>query len=78
LKKQLKDEIIKPKYKPMDINESLGKAMKDLGLEILIKNKINELYSDIISIDGGHPLAPALINGLDIKKPLPPLPGYFT
>lgn len=52
--------------------------MKDLGLEIQIKNKINELYSDIISIEGGHPLAPALINGLDIKKPLPPLPGYFT
>lgn len=34
LKKAMKDEVVKVKYKASDIQETLPKIMKDLGMEI--------------------------------------------
>ena len=78
LRKLAKEEIVKGKYKPSDLPEQLPKILKDLEIDILFKNKINELYNNMFSLESNSKFAIAIINGLDTSRPLPPLPGYFS
>ena len=78
LRKLAKEEIMKSKYKPNDLSEQLPKILKDMEIDILFKNKINELYNSMFSLESNSKFAIAIINGLDTSRPLPPLPGYFS
>lgn len=78
LKRAVKEEIIKPKHKTSDLPDNLPRIFKEIGLEIQLKNKINEVYQELFSVDSTHPLSQALINDLDVSIPIPPLPQYFT
>lgn len=78
LRKLAKEEIIKAKYKPSDLSEQLPKILKDMEIDILFKNKINDLYNNMFSLESNSKFAIAIINGLDTSRPLPPLPGYFS
>ena len=72
-KKALKDEISKGKYRLQDLEEMLPKLLRDLGLEIQLKNKINDIFQEMISSDLGPVREMA-----GEKPPLPPLPAFFT
>lgn len=78
LKRMAKEEIIKSKYKPQELEDQFPKILKDLEVDIKFKNKINELYSNMFSLESNNNFAIALIHGLDAGKPIPPLPNYFT
>jgi hypothetical protein len=78
LKRAVKEEIIKPKHKTIDLPDNLPRIFKEIGLEIQLKNKINEIYQELFSVDSTHPLSQALINDLDVSIPIPPMPQYFT
>ena len=76
LKRLLKEEIIKPKYKVADVHEILPRLVKEMGLDIQLKNKINEIHETIVS--GHSNLAVALKNGLNPHVAIPDLPDFFT
>ncbi|OMJ86828.1 hypothetical protein SteCoe_11604 [Stentor coeruleus] len=78
LRKLAKEEVMKSKYKPAELSEQLPKIVKDLEIDILFKNKINELYNSMFSLETNSKFAIAIINGLDPSRSLPPLPGYFS
>ncbi|CAG9314513.1 unnamed protein product [Blepharisma stoltei] len=78
MKRLAKEEIIKPKYKQQDLEENFPKILKDLEVDIKFKNKINELYTSMFSLDSNNNFAISLMHGLDASKPIPPLPPYFT
>lgn len=78
LRKLAKEEIMKSKYKPTELAEQLPKILKDMEIDILFKNKINELYNSMFSLESNSKFAIAIMNGLDTTRPLPSLPGYFS
>ncbi len=43
IKKAIKDEVVKGKGKPQDLNEVIPKLLGDLNLETKIKNKVHEI-----------------------------------
>ena len=43
IKKAIKDEVVKGRGKPTDIQEQIPRLLKDLNLETKIKNKVHEL-----------------------------------
>ena len=43
IKKAIKEEIVKGRGKPSDIQEQIPRLLKDLNLETKIKNKVHEL-----------------------------------
>ena len=54
LRKLAKEEIIKPKYKAADLPDQLPKIMKDLDIDIQFKNKITDLYNNMINLDSDN------------------------
>jgi hypothetical protein len=44
LKRLLKEEIIKPKYKAGDVHDIIPRLVKEMGLDIQLKNKVNEIH----------------------------------
>lgn len=43
IKKAVKEEIVRSKGKPQDMNELIPKLLTDLNLETKIKNKVHEI-----------------------------------
>lgn len=72
-KKALKEEISKGKYRLQELEEMLPKLLRDLGLEIQLKNKINDIFQDITGSDLG-----SVRGALGERLPLPPLPAFFS
>jgi len=77
-KKAIKEEIVKTKYNPSELLSSLPKIVREIEADIKIKNKVNEVYSSMLSQDLNNDFAIALVNGLDASRPIPELPQYFT
>ena len=73
VKKAMKEEIAKGKYRLQDIEEIIPKMLRDLGLEIQLKNKINEIFQELDSSD-----LSSMRDLLGERLPLPPLPAFFS
>ena len=78
LKRLVKQEIVKQKYKDYDVRASFSKIMKDQEIETKLKNKISEVYNALSTLTPSNQFAIAVKNGLDASKPIPVLPSCFS